>query len=300
MFASRAALPKSTRLRRAVVPTLAVAALTLAGCGSTDGAEAQSAQNAQSAQPTSAAVTELVSTTALSPQVDHLHGLHILADGSVVAGTHSGLVSIGADGATARIGALDDDLMGLTGIAGTDTILSSGHPGKSSTSPNPLGLVASADRGQSWTAKSLVGEIDFHALAGTDKLIVGFGGGETLMVSTDGGSTWTDGAAEPAGALAITGDDVWAVTATGLQRSSDAARTFTPVADAPNFVVIAAGVDGSLWGVDLNGIAWRSGGASPVGERWEQRGMVGPVDALAAVDYNSAVAATTRSVFRLS
>lgn len=292
MFASRVPLPKSTRLRRAVVPTLAVAALTLAGCGAAD--NTPSAQDAPTAS--AAADATLVSTTVLSPQVDHLHGLHVMADGSVVAGTHSGLFSIGADGATARVGSLDDDLMGLTGIAGTDTILSSGHPGKSSASPNPLGLVTSADQGQTWAAKSLVGEIDFHALAGTERLIVGFGGGATLMVSTDGGVTWSDGAAEPVGALAITGDYVWAVTATGLQRSDDQARTFSPVAGAPDLVVLAAGADGSLWGVDLNGLAWRSA----TGTEWEQRGMVGPVDALAATSFDSAVAATTRAVHQLS
>ncbi|MFI5715771.1 hypothetical protein [Nocardia sp. NPDC051750] len=42
------------------------------------------------------------------------HGLHLTADGSVLAGTHTGLFTLAADGTTTRIDTSDDDFMELT------------------------------------------------------------------------------------------------------------------------------------------------------------------------------------------
>ncbi len=78
-----------------------------------------------------------LTTMPLSPELDHLHGLHVDADGTVLAGTHSGLLALAPSGNTTRVGTSDDDLMGLSGVPGTDTLFSSGHPGPRATLPIP-------------------------------------------------------------------------------------------------------------------------------------------------------------------
>ncbi|WP_016934945.1 F510_1955 family glycosylhydrolase [Rhodococcus sp. R1101] len=266
----------------------AVAALTvLVGCSTQQPASA----------PTSlgSAPAPEVPTVALTPALDHLHGLHLGADGTILAGTHTGLVTLGVDGRTTRIGTSDDDFMGLTGVPGTDRLFASGHPGPSSSAPNPLGLIDSTDGGHIWTPKSLVGEVDFHALATDGEVLVGFDGTTGLLVSTDAGVTWSPGAPLVAAALAVNDDGVWAVTVDGLQHSSDSARTFTAVPDAPRLMLLSAAGDGSLWGVDTEGVAWRS----DTGRTWEQKAVVGPVEALLAVDVDTAYAATAQQLFTL-
>lgn len=232
---------------------------------------------------------------ALTPALDHLHGLHLGADGTILAGTHTGLVTLGVDGRTTRVGTSDDDFMGLTGVPGTDRLFASGHPGPSSSAPNPLGLIDSTDGGRTWTPKSLTGEVDFHALATDGTVLVGFDGTTGLLVSTDAGTTWSSGAPLAAAALAVTDSGVWAATAEGLQHSTDTARIFTTVPEAPTLVLLSAAGDGSLWGVDTDGVAWRS----HTGRNWEQKAMIGPVEALLAVDADTAYAATAHDLYIL-
>jgi hypothetical protein len=232
----------------------------------------------------------------LDPALDHVHGLVATGDGSLLAGTHSGVVTITTAGAVSRVGQAADDLMGMSGIAGTDELVSSGHPGTGSDLPNPLGLIASDDGGTTWEAVSLTGEVDFHALATDGDLLVGFDGRVGLLVSTDDGATFTSGAQIAPAALAITPDGVWATTAQGVQRSTDGGATFTPIAGAPRLVLISAGTDASLWGVDTDGAAWRS----PDGTTWEKRGQVGTVEALAALDHTTAYAVTADTLYALT
>ncbi len=183
----------------------------------------------------------------------------------MLAGTHTGLVEIADSGRTTRVGVSDDDFMGLTGAPGTDRLFASGHPGASSSAPNPLGLIDSTDGGRTWIPKSLTGEVDFHALATDGELLVGFDGVTGLLISTDGGSSWTAGAPMAAAALAVTEAGVWATTTAGLQHSTDAGLTFTVVPDAPPLALLSAAPDGSLWGIDTTGTAWRS----RTGQAWE-------------------------------
>ncbi len=232
----------------------------------------------------------------LQPALDHVHGLLATGDGTLVAGTHSGVVAMTRAGAVTGVGPGADDLMGFTGVAGTTQLLSSGHPGTGSDLPNPLGLIASSDGGTTWTSVSLTGEVDFHALATSGDLVVGYDGRAGLLVSTDAGATFTPGARIAPAALAITPAGVWATTADGVQRSTDAGATFTSVAGAPLLVLISAGADASLWGVDTDGAAWRS----PDGTTWDKRGQVGPVEALAAFDHATAYAVTADTLYVLT
>ena len=244
----------------------------------------------------SAAVESSVPGVALAPALDHLHGLHLAPDGAVRAGTHTGLVDLAADGRTTRVGVSDDDFMGLTGVPGSDHLFASGHPGPSSSAPNPLGLIESLDGGRTWTPKSLTGEVDFHALAADGELLVGYDGTTGLLTSTDGGATWSAGAALAAAALAVTDTGVWATTTAGLKHSTDAGRTFTRVPDAPPLALLSAASDGSVWGIDTAGTAWRS----RTGQAWEQHAVVGLVEAVLAVDFDTAYAATAQMLYPLN
>ncbi|MGD9621627.1 MAG: F510_1955 family glycosylhydrolase [Mycolicibacterium sp.] len=275
------------------IPRRAVAAVTsgvlglfvvalVGGCNSTSGLQADNGPAASSVD--------------LAPALSHLHGLHMTAGGTLVAGTHTGLFAIDpATGVTSRVGDSEDDFMGLTGVAGSDTLYSSGHPGRSSSAPNPLGLRASVDGGQTWTDKSLVGQVDFHALAADRDILVGFDGTTGLRVSSDGGVTWSPGAALAARSLATTATGVWAITEIGLERSTDSARSFSPVPDAPSLVMIAA-AEQALWGLDENGYAWHS----LDGTSWQQSSYVGPAEALTAIDNTTAYAATNETLRLLS
>lgn len=237
-----------------------------------------------------------VTTVLLADPIEHAHGLVVPGDGTVLVGTHTGVVTVGRDGSTARVGTVDDDLMGMTGVPGTSRLISSGHPGPGSDMPDPLGLMSSSDGGLSWVSQSLAGEIDFHALATDGELIAGFDGVRGIRLSHDGGKTWTDGAVIAAAALAMTPAAMWATTEDGLQRSTDGGQTFSVVPDAPVLRILAAGADGSLWGVDLEGYAWRS----KDGSSWTRRAAVGQVEAIGVADYANAYAITAEQLLILT
>ncbi|MCQ4122655.1 F510_1955 family glycosylhydrolase [Rhodococcus tibetensis] len=269
------------RITRTLLPTGIAALLLLTGC--TSGAD-------EATKPDSS-----VPTVEFSSELSHLHGLHVGEDGAVLAGTHTGIFAIDASGATSRVGASDDDFMGLTGVPNTASLFASGHPGPSSFAANPLGLRSSTDRGVSWMDRSLAGEVDFHALTTDGRVLVGFDGTDGLLVSTDNGTTWTPGAKLGAAALAATTSGIWAITASGLQHSTDAARTFSAAPDAPRLLMIAGAGD-ALWGIDEDGYAWRS----REGRDWQQRAQVGTVDALTAASYDTAYAATSQALYTLN
>lgn len=263
-----------------MLPALAAAALVITGCSN---------------QPEAASPDDTVPKVDFSSELTHLHGLHVNAEGTVLAGTHDGLFTIDSSGGISRVGNSDDDFMGLTGVSGSDTVFASGHPGPSSFAANPLGLRASTDSGSFWVDKSLAGQVDFHALATDGRLLVGFDGTGGLLVSTDGGSSWTPGAALGPAALAMTTTGTWALTEEGLQHSTDDARTFTPVDGAPALVLLAGAGD-ALWGIDEDGYAWRS----REGRDWQQRARVGSVEALTVKDNQNAYAATPQALYTLS
>ncbi len=279
-------MPASNPSNRTAAVVLAVIAtlIVLTGCSTRE-------------QPTSPppSATSAESAT-LTPELDHLHALHIRADGTILAGTHTGVIALTADGTTSRVGVSDDDFMGLAGVTGSDRIFASGHPGPRSSAPNPLGLVASEDGGQTWTPRSVAGDIDFHALATNGQLLVGFDGINGLLVSTDDGRSWTPGAPLAAAALAITDRGVWATTPDGLQYSTDDAQTFTTVPDAPALALLAAAPDGTLWGIDTADTVWRS----PDGTHWEQRSTINSVNALVARNAENAYAANEQLLYTLS
>jgi len=286
---------------------LLAAAVVLTGCAGSPEASGTAGEPSEPAAaasspaepdtpPQAATQAPTAEEFALSEALDHVHGLHVSADGVLLAGTHTGVVEVDPGGAVTRVGSDRHDLMGMTGIPGTDTLVSSGHPGAGSGLPNPLGLIISADGGTTWSTRALTGEVDFHALASDGETVAGFAGPQGLLISSDGGATFELGAAIAPAALAITPLGIWATTAEGLQRSTDGGRAFTAVEDAPLLVLIASGADGSLWGIGTNGTAWRS----TDGTAWEERAPVGPVEALAVGASGTAYALTAEALIALS
>lgn len=284
-------MPVLSALRATALAVAAVTALTLTACSS--GSAKPTTPTGASAASASQGTVQRVQ---LADEIDHAHGLVVTVDGSLLVGTHTGIVKVGSDGSTAKVGRVDDDLMGMTGVPGTGRLITSGHPGQDTRMPNPLGLMSSQDGGLTWTPLSLAGEVDFHALATDGDVITGFDGMRGIRISSDGGKTWTEGAAVAAAALAMTPGAVWATTEDGLQRSTDGGRTFSVVKGAPVLRLLAAGSDHSLWGVDLEGYAWRS----KDGTAWERRAAVGQVDAIAVDDHTTAYALTAKQLHLLT
>lgn len=278
-------------LRTTAIAAVAALVVALTACSSSGGEPATPA-----AGPSQSLANGAVQRVRLVDDIEHAHGLVVADDGSLLVGTHTGIVKVGRDGSTAKVGSVDDDLMGMTGVPGTGRLISSGHPGASSRMPNPLGLMSSEDGGLTWTPLSLVGEVDFHALATDGELIAGFDGMRGIRLSHDGGRTWTPGAPIAAAALAMTPGAVWATTEQGLQRSTDGGQTFGVVKGAPVLRLLAQGSDDSLWGIDLEGYAWRS----TDGAAWERRAAVGQVDAIGVADSATAYAITAKQLHTLT
>ncbi len=284
--------------------------LLVAGCGSGTAGDDSAASNPPAAatshaspQPSGSPTTlsgsqqtePTLEQVGLSTPIPHIHGAVVDADGSVRAGTHEGVRVITRSGQVRAVGPRDD-LMGMTGQPGTAHLISSGHPGQGSRFPNPVGLIRSEDGGETWTSASLAGEIDFHALATSGDFVVGFDGVSGLVTSQDGGKTWSKAASMAAMSLAAIGDQVWATTPEGLRHSSDKAATFAAVPDAPMLWLVAAGGDGSLWGVDADGMAWRSRD----GQTWSKHLQLPEVHAIAVADYTTAYAVGDSALIALT
>jgi len=146
--------------------------------------------------------------------------------------------------------------------------------------PSPAGLMVSTDGGRTWTVRSRGGESDFHALSAAGAGAVGFDG--QVRVSTDT-RTWAEGSidAEPF-ALAADGSGrtVMATTEKGLRRSTDGGRSFTAVAGAPLLLLVAHAGATRFVGATPRGELWVSDDG---GTTWAQRaGEPGVPQALAA------------------
>jgi hypothetical protein len=131
-------------------------------------------------------------TGSFAGDASHIHGLGVNpADDSLFIATHSGLYRSPPGASTAEpAGESTQDTMGFS-VAGPDHFFGSGHPGPGEEGPPNLGLIESADGGQSWEEVSLGGQADFHILRYAGEGIYGFNGLSGLLMSSfDGGETW--------------------------------------------------------------------------------------------------------------
>lgn len=199
------------------------------------------------------------------PLFGHIHELSFAA-GDLFIATHHGVYSLKLpDGVPSMVGDVAFDAMGMATT--DDGIYVSGHPGDQAddvfVAPN-IGLAHHTEEG-GWESIALAGRTDFHALASSPadpNLFVGLPSDQPiLMVSTDGGRTWSDAARLDARDVIIDSEDpktLLATTAAGVQVSRDQGASFSPLADAPLLVVAAPdpGQPGGFVGVDTAGAIW--------------------------------------------
>lgn len=133
-------------------------------------------------------------------KIEDIHGVGISDDGTTYVATHEGLFSTKDVGNNwNKVGSADDDLMGFQ-LKSDGTMVTSGHPGKKSELPNPIGVLVSNDKGLNWKQVEYVGKIDFHILTsyhhdpsvmyGLNQMGTGqYGAG--IYKSFDGGEKWT-------------------------------------------------------------------------------------------------------------
>jgi hypothetical protein len=232
------------------------------------------------------AAASAVSTTAgwtateapLPSGLDHIHDLvRNPRTGQTLAGTHNGLYEVTTTGAATLIGTSRDDLTGLA-VDANGTLWASGHAAGSTSDAGVLGLIRSADGGVTWSVVSRQGQSDFHALTVRGSTIVG-AADDTVLRSTDDGTTWTSGARSTVGSLTLDSSALWVTTPTGLQRSTDDGATMAPVADAPTLVLGALAPDKTVWGVTGNGSVTRWLGP----DRWDTVAMLNPGEQIQAI-----------------
>jgi hypothetical protein len=219
--------------------------------------------------------TSLPAESFPEPGVEHAHGLGVdPSDGTLYAATHFGLLRIGQDGELTRVANRYQDTMGFE-VVGPGRFLASGHPDFREDNPPLLGLIESTDAGQTWTPLSLRGEADFHAIQSVHYRIYAYDStSETFMVS-DNGQDWDRRSQRVMLDFAVSPQDpdlVLATTESGLHRSRNGGRTWTPVPQAPQLAVLGWNDANEVLGVDQGGAVHASadGGAT-----WSRRGEVG-------------------------
>jgi hypothetical protein len=265
------------RARLAILLTL-----LLAGCGGDEPSET-AAPSTPTPNPTTApeepsaaepgsAANAFIASLAVDP-----------ADGTLMLGTGLGLYRLGpnakrAERVTGKLdtpdgsGELSSNM--VVRYSGPGDLLGSGHPEGGGSLPENLGLIRSADAGDTWAPVSEVGESDFHILQSTGDHVVAVRVEDTdVLVSTDGGKSFETRAA-PDLPLDVAFDPkdpkrMVVATAKGTFSSSDGGGSWRPRDPVPT--------DQLAWGGDL----YRSdpGGAvkaSPDGgATWKERGNVG-------------------------
>lgn len=112
----------------------------------------------------SVVLTLLASTSAQAlVELRHTHGLGYSADGSqILIPNHYG-IAFYSEGHWSKVRGPAHDYMGFE--VTRDFIFSSGHAAGSRGGANPLGLMRSADGGQSWATLGFAGEAEFHLVA---------------------------------------------------------------------------------------------------------------------------------------
>lgn len=156
----------------------------------------------------------------------HVHGLAYSTDtGTVRVATHHGLVNgvqSGSEWTWTYASTERFDYMGFTQDSVQPGVFySSGHPDDPRAFGGVhLGLRRSTDGGVTWEERSLMGQVDFHALANVPGVEGGLVGvwKDKLMESRDGGLTWANhtGPALLMFDVAVTDHHVFVATADGL------------------------------------------------------------------------------------
>ena len=180
-------------------------------------------------------------SSSADPGPVHVHALGVNpADDALFIATHTGLYRVAADDEQARrLSDRHQDTMGFT-VIGPDRFLGSGHPDLRDDLPPHLGLIESADAGETWEPISLLGEADFHVLRLAGQRVYGYdSSNDRLLVSADRGETWAElEQPGPIVDLAVSPIDPSRIVVAsvggleeGLFESQDAGRTWERIGD---------------------------------------------------------------------
>ena len=267
-------------LRRAatglVVLVTGAALISFAGCGGSD-------------QETTFGPSGSKPSISEDPGPIHAHGLGIdPADGALFIASHTGLFRVARGEQQAeRVADRYQDTMAFT-VIGPGHFLGSGHPDGREDLPPFLGLIESADAGETWREVSLTGEADFHLLVAAGDRVYGFGseweGEESIFLrSSDGGRTWDRQAAQgPLVGLAVSPRDaavLIASSATALHRSEDGGENWSPLPGPPG--LLAWPQPDRLYLADGSGAVRLS---SDQGRGWRRVGRLAEAPAAFAAD----------------
>lgn len=230
----------------------------------------------------------------------HIHGLGIdPADGTLYAASHHGLFQVTDDAEPKQVAGLTQDFMGFT-VVGPKHFLGSGHPGLGDEDQPPnLGLIESTDGGNTWTSLSLSGEADFHAMEAKHDRVYGFDSQTGQVMVSEDKKTWDKRAALPLADIAVSPEDpdeILATTEQGVQRSTDGAETFSPVAGSPTLIFIDWVSGDRLVGVAPGGAVHVSDDG---GKAWTQGGTVdGAPEAILAHGRSDVYVASDQAIYR--
>lgn len=165
--------------------------------------------------------------------VTHIHSVKVIGK-KILIGTHEGLFVYKGPNNMKPIGKERFDIMGLA-ISGK-TMYASGHPGKGSKLPEPVGLLRSDDEGITWKKVSLQGEVDFHFLEARGSEIYGVDAQTNMLLySSNSGKVWRKVEPNQFSDIAISGQklgDSFVIQDKKLMKSSGAFADLSPIKTA--------------------------------------------------------------------
>jgi hypothetical protein len=257
-------------------PAIVLLTLLAAGCGGDEPAETASTPTPNPTSepaPQGSAANAFIGSLAVDP-----------GDGTLMIGTGLGLFRLapGAERAERVVGELrtpDGDGMVSSNLvvryAQARDLIASGHPEGAGRLPENLGLIRSADGGDTWEPVSQLGESDFHILRVAGDHVVAVRAEQTdVLVSRDGGGSF-ETRTPPATPLDVAFDPkdpsrMVVATAQGTFSSSDGGGSWRP-RDPIATDALAWAADG-LYRSDPGGAVKLS---SDGGVTWKERGTVG-------------------------
>ncbi|MYL32132.1 hypothetical protein GLW08_05100 [Pontibacillus yanchengensis] len=184
-------------------------------------------------------------------KLDHVHGLGYMgSDADLAFASHDGL-KFYQDGEWYSTSQQNNDYMGFTSV--DEGFYTSGHPGKDSNLPNPLGVQKSSDKGKTLEEVAFEGDFDFHVMGvgynnhtmyvvnghETNKLSMG------IHKSTDNGEKWekveASGLQGEVMSLAVhptNSERIAAASKVGIYLSEDGGSTFTRITKETNGTMV--------------------------------------------------------------
>lgn len=258
---------------------LAAAVAAVSGCG--DGGGNSTATGA----PASKALSDRLVDFSLKPP--YVNSLDVdPADGSYLLTTNRGFFridpetdevtrvrgTISAGNRSSTVGTFLEIL-----VTGSGQLLGSGHPDSKRELPPYLGMIESADGGETWSVISRLGDADLHKIVVKHDRIYAFDAIlGAILISEDSGRTFTEHFTPPS-ELVIDfdvdpedPDHIVASTEQRLLRSQDGGDSWRPSDQAEGIRLVWTAPDG-LFRADRDGTVRRS---TDGGVRWEEVGTV--------------------------